>query len=207
MIKIKQAVIVEGKYDKIRLSGILDTLIIETNGFDIFSDKDRMCMIRSIAERRGIIIMTDSDAAGFMIRSHIGGCLNKNDVIHVYVPEIFGKEKRKAQFSKEGKLGVEGIPNELIIDALKRAGVKMICDDEDNHNDSSENKAGCKLITKMDLYNDGLSGTEGSRERLERFKALLKIPTHISKNALVDVLNVMITYDEYKQSVEQLNKN
>lgn len=203
MIKIKQAVIVEGKYDKIKLSTILDTLIIETNGFDIFSDKQRMELIRSVAKLRGIIIMTDSDAAGFMIRNHIGGNLPKNQVTHVYVPEILGKEKRKAEPSKEGKLGVEGIPKNLLIESLKRAGIKF----EDDQNQIEEPASSIKAITKMDLYNDNLSGTPGSKQRLEQFKRIVNLPAHISKNALVDVLNVIMTYDEYKAAVQRLNDN
>lgn len=203
MIKIKQAVIVEGKYDKIKLSTILDTLIIETNGFDIFSDKQRMELIRSVAKLRGIIIMTDSDAAGFMIRNHIGGNLPKNQVTHVYVPEILGKEKRKAEPSKEGKLGVEGIPKKLLIESLKRAGIKF----EDDQIQSNDGDGSIKAITKMDLYNDNLSGTPGSKQRLEQFKKIVKLPAHISKNALVDVLNVIMTYDEYKAAVQRLNDN
>lgn len=203
MIKIKRAVIVEGKYDKIKLSTILDTLIIETNGFDIFSDKQRMELIRSVAKLRGIIIMTDSDAAGFMIRNHIGGNLPKNQVTHVYVPEILGKEKRKAEPSKEGKLGVEGIPKNLLIESLKRAGIKF----EDDQNKIEESASSIKAITKMDLYNDNLSGTPGSKQRLEQFKRIVNLPAHISKNALVDVLNVIMTYDEYKAAVQRLNDN
>lgn len=203
MIKIKQAVIVEGKYDKIKLSTILDTLIIETNGFDIFSDKQRMELIRSVAKLRGIIIMTDSDAAGFMIRNHIGGNLPKDQVTHVYVPEILGKEKRKAEPSKEGKLGVEGIPKNLLIESLVRAGIKF----EDDQNQSEKSNHSIKAITKMDLYNDNLSGTPGSKQRLEQFKRIVNLPAHISKNALVDVLNVIMTYDEYKAAVERLNDN
>lgn len=203
MIKIKRAVIVEGKYDKIKLSTILDTLIIETNGFDIFSDKQRMELIRSVAKLRGIIIMTDSDAAGFMIRNHIGGNLPKNQVTHVYVPEILGKEKRKAEPSKEGKLGVEGIPKNLLIESLKRAGIKF----EDDQNQIEESASSIKAITKMDLYNDNLSGTPGSKQRLEQFKRIVNLPAHISKNALVDVLNVIMTYDEYKAAVQRLNDN
>lgn len=130
MIQIKQAVIVEGKYDKIKVSNILDTLIIETDGFGIFKDKNKQKLIRRLAETRGILILTDSDSAGFTIRSFLNGIVPKEQLINVYIPDIFGKEKRKSEPSKEGKLGVEGVKSDVIIDALKKAGVKFDVDAE-----------------------------------------------------------------------------
>lgn len=123
MIKIKQAVIVEGKYDKIKLSTVLDTVIIQTDGFGIFKDKDKQRLIKRLAQTRGIVILTDSDSAGFKIRSFIGGSVPKDSVIHAYIPDVFGKERRKDAPSKEGKLGVEGINTETLLEALSRAGV------------------------------------------------------------------------------------
>ena len=123
MIKIKQAVIVEGKYDKIKLSTVLDTVIIQTDGFGIFKDKEKQKLIKRLAQTRGIVILTDSDSAGFKIRSFIGGSVPKDSVIHAYIPDVFGKERRKDAPSKEGKLGVEGIDTEILLEALNRAGV------------------------------------------------------------------------------------
>lgn len=125
MIQIKQAVIVEGKYDKIKVSNILDTLIIETDGFGIFKDKNKQKLIRRLAETRGILILTDSDSAGFTIRSFLNGIVPKEQLINVYIPDIFGKEKRKSEPSKEGKLGVEGVKSDVIIDALKKRALSL----------------------------------------------------------------------------------
>ena len=147
MIKINEAVIVEGKYDKIKLSGILDTVIIETDGFAIFKDKEKQQLIRFLSEKRGIIIMTDSDSAGFKIRSFINGITKSENIKNVYIPDVYGKEKRKTEMSKEGKLGVEGVKVQVIIDALEKAGV--LCEETE----TTERKE----ITKLDLYEDGLS--------------------------------------------------
>ena len=148
MIKLEQAVIVEGRYDKIKLSSIIDGLIIETDGFGIFKDKEKQRLIRRLAEEKGIIIMTDSDSAGFKIRSFLGGSIPADRITHVYIPDIFGKEKRKTEPSKEGKLGVEGVPKKIILEALGKAGVTC-----------SEIKTGSnREITNVDLYELGLSG-------------------------------------------------
>lgn len=144
MIQIKQAVIVEGKYDKIKVSNILDTLIIETDGFGIFKDKNKQKLIRRLAETRGILILTDSDSAGFTIRSFLNGIVPKEQLINVYIPDIFGKEKRKSEPSKEGKLGVEGVKSDVIIDALKKAGVKFDVD--------AESPKKIRSVTKTDLF-------------------------------------------------------
>ena len=124
MIKIEQAVIVEGRYDKIKLSSLIDALIIETDGFSIFKDKEKQKLIKRLANEKGILILTDSDSAGFKIRSFLGGSVPEDKVFHAYIPDIFGKEKRKSEYSKEGKLGVEGVPSNVIYEALERAGVK-----------------------------------------------------------------------------------
>ena len=123
MIQVKEAVIVEGKYDKIKLSSIIDGLIIETHGFQIFKDKEQMALLRKLAAARGLLILTDSDGAGFVIRNYLSGCIPKNQIKHAYIPDLFGKEKRKAKASKEGKLGVEGVPAQVIRQALEKAGV------------------------------------------------------------------------------------
>jgi len=145
MIKIKQAVIVEGKYDKIKLSTVLDTVIIQTDGFGIFKDKEKQKLIKRLAQTRGIVILTDSDSAGFKIRSFIGGSVPKDSVIHAYIPDVFGKERRKDAPSKEGKLGVEGIDTEILLEALNRAGVTC---------ESTQEKS--RAVTVADLYEAGL---------------------------------------------------
>lgn len=150
MIKINQAVVVEGRYDKIKLSSILDTVIIETNGFGIFKDKEKQALIRLLAEKRGIIVLTDSDGAGFKIRSFISGIVPPDRVTHVYTPDIFGKERRKERPSKEGKLGVEGIETRILLEALKKSGVTV--------EEGEKEEAPKRLITSADFYEDGLSG-------------------------------------------------
>ena len=130
MIKVKEAIIVEGKYDKIKLSSIIDGLIITTNGFGIFNDKERQYLIRELAKKRGIIVLTDSDSAGFVIRNFLKGSVPKEQIKHAYIPDIFGKEKRKDKRSKEGKLGVEGVSKELILEALRKCGAS--CEDSDS---------------------------------------------------------------------------
>lgn len=195
MIKIKQAVIVEGKYDKIKLESIIDALIITTDGFEIFKDSKKMAMIRRLSETNGILIMTDSDVAGFKIRSYISGCVDTKNIFHAYIPDILGKEPRKEKGSKEGKLGVEGIPSRLIVEALERAGV--ICEE-------TERKQG--FLTKYRLYEDGVTGGENSA--LVR-KALLKslgLPERLSANSLVKVINESFSEEEYLSALESARK-
>lgn len=196
MIKVKEAVIVEGKYDKIKLSSIIDGLIIETNGFQIFSDKKQMDLIRRLADARGILVLTDSDAAGFVIRNYLTGAISPDKIKHAYIPDIFGKEKRKEKPSKEGKLGVEGVPADVIIDALKRAGVTC----------ESKEAAGRK-ITKTDLYLLGLSGGENSAEKRQVLLKELSLPAHLAANSLVGVLNSIMSYNEFFELVDKIFKN
>lgn len=196
MIKIDKAIIVEGKYDKIKLSSILDAIIIETDGFSIFKDKEKQKLIRNLAKTKGIVILTDSDSAGFKIRSFIGGSLPPENVTHAYVPDIFGKEKRKDKPSKEGKLGIEGVPTQVIIDALEKAGV--IC---------TQTAEPRMKITSNDFYEDGVSGGADSKTlRTELLKAL-DLPSRLSTNSLLKIINLFVTYDEYKQTVEQCRQN
>ncbi|MCL2508805.1 MAG: DUF4093 domain-containing protein [Oscillospiraceae bacterium] len=197
MIKIKQAVIVEGKYDRIKLLSILDTVIIATDGFAIFRDREKQRLIRRLADARGLLILTDSDSAGFKIRSFIGGAVPKDKLIHAYIPDVFGKEKRKAEPSKEGKLGVEGLPVSTIMDALSKAGVT--CEEA-----PAENR---RLITNIDLYEDGFSGRPQSRERRNLLLAHFELPERLSTGALVDVLNAFVSYEEYKSSAESIMRN
>lgn len=197
MIKINEAVIVEGKYDKIKLSGILDTIIIETDGFAIFKDREKQKMIRFLAEKRGLVILTDSDSAGFKIRSFIKGITKCENVKNVYIPDVYGKEKRKTEFSKEGKLGVEGMKAQVIIDGLKKAGV--ICDEND--------KKTSREITHTDFFEDGISGGENSSRTRKALARELELPERISSSSLLKIINSYMTYEEYKNIIEKINNN
>lgn len=198
MIKIKQAVIVEGKYDKIKVSNILDTLIIETDGFGIFKDKNKQKLIRRLAETRGILILTDSDSAGFTIRSFLNGIVPQEQLINVYIPDVFGKEKRKSEPSKEGKLGVEGVKSDVIIDALKKAGVEFDV--------GTEKQINTHPVTKTDLFLDGLSGGKGSAEKRARFLKQLDLPEHLSSNSMLKLINSFMDFDDYKREIQKLNE-
>ena len=190
MIKLKQAVIVEGKYDKIKLSQIFDATILTTDGFGIFKQKDKLALLRRLAETRGLLIFTDSDGAGFVIRNYLKGAVSKEKLFHAYIPELYGKEKRKAKGSKEGKLGVEGVPDDVIIRAVEASGALQ---------GSVPAKSG---ITKADLYELGLSGSAGSTQRRLRLLKELQLPQQLSSNALLDVLNCIIDLESLTAMVE-----
>ncbi len=194
MLKIKETVIVEGKYDKIKLSDILDTVIITTDGFGIFKDKEKLAMIRTLAEKNGILILTDSDSAGFKIRNYISSAVRNELIKHAYIPDIFGKEKRKNEPSKEGKLGVEGVSVEVIMKALENAGVVV----------EKRPKTDRRLITTTDLYEDGLSGRADSKKLRTEFLKKHDLPEKLSTSALIKVLNTIMTYEEYKEAVKEI---
>ena len=196
MIRIKEAVIVEGKYDKIKLSSIIDGLIIETHGFQIFKDQEQMALLRQLAATRGLLVLTDSDGAGFVIRNYLTGCIPKNQIRHAYIPDLFGKEKRKQKASKEGKLGVEGVPASVIRQALERAGV--CCEEQDSPPEKKE------PITKAVLFAAGLSGGEGSSEKRMRLQKKLSLPQRLSPNGLLHILNAMMSRDEFFEMMETL---
>lgn len=189
-IKIDKPIIVEGKYDKIKLMSLLEAQIIQTDGFGLFKNKEKERLIRRIAEKNGVIVLTDSDGAGLVIRGHINSILPKDKVTHLFTPQIKGKEKRKSSPSKSGFLGVEGIE----ADALR----KLFAPFETKNSDIQK-----RLITKTDLYNDGLSGSNNSAEKRIKLQKLLELPKEISSNMLLDLLNVFCTYDEYKAYVKQ----
>lgn len=195
MLKIREAIIVEGKYDKIKLKNIVDTTIIETNGFRVFSDKEKQALIRKIAEARGILVFTDSDSAGFVIRNFLRGTVDKSKVKHCYIPQLNGKEKRKTHSSKEGFLGVEGVSDEVIIDAMRKSGVHII---------GEEDKSPSNDVTKADLYILGLTGRENS-EKLR--KALLKhlgMPSYLTTNAMLSAINCLYSFEELKSIVDEM---
>lgn len=194
MIRLEQAVIVEGKYDKIKLSSVLDALIIPTDGFGIFKDKEKLELIRKLARSRGVIIMTDSDSAGFMIRSYLGGCLKGGDVRHAYIPDILGKEKRKIKPGAEGKLGVEGVSSGVVLEALRKAGV-LAC----------PAPVRTREISRADLFEDGLTGGRDSKSRRTALLRSLDLPERLSSGSMLEVLNAILTYEEYKAAVSRLD--
>ncbi|MBQ9517322.1 MAG: DUF4093 domain-containing protein [Eubacterium sp.] len=183
-IKLTEAVIVEGRYDKLKLANILDAFIIETNGFGVFKDKEKLKFIKKLAEERGIIVLTDSDHAGFMIRNHIASAVPKNRITNVYIPDIYGKEKRKAEPSKEGKLGVEGMTKDVILEALKKAGVTCSVSQNDDP------------VTTADLFELGLTGTPNAKENRKRLMQKLDLPEFLSTSALLSCINNMMTKEE-----------
>ena len=192
MIKIKEAVIVEGKYDKIRLSSLIDGLIITTEGFGICRDKEKMNMLRHLAETRGLLVITDSDSAGFVIRNHLRSCIPPGQIKHAYIPDVFGKERRKTAPSKEGKLGVEGMTTEALLAALRHAGVA--CEESQTSESDSGNR---RLITRADFYRCGLSGGENSSALRAGLLAYLGLPEKMTAKALLGVINDYMTYDAF----------
>jgi len=205
LIQVKEAIIVEGKYDKIKLSSVIDGLILETGGFRIFKDKEQMELIRRLAETRGILVLTDSDSAGFLIRHYLTGSIPAEQIKHAYIPDILGKEKRKSKASSEGKLGVEGVPVEAILAALRRAGatVEMPKTQEPRENTADGQNQGRK-ITKTDLYLAGLSGGPGSAEKRKALLKELNLPERLSANAMVDVLNSLMTWEKFQALLTRL---
>lgn len=191
MIKLKQAVIVEGKYDKITLENIIDALIIPTNGFRIFKDAEKRTLIRKLALGDGIIVLTDSDSAGRMIRSHIKQFCPKGKITNVYIPQIIGKEKRKDTSSKEGFLGVEGMTEEIILNALSKSGITA-----DGRKETQEK------ITKTDLFLLGLSGRDNSALLREKLSGFLDIPKGYAANGFLDIINTLYTKEEFLRKVK-----
>ena len=194
MVKIRQAIVVEGRYDKNTLAQIVDAPIFETSGFGIMKDKAQLSLLRRVARERGLIVFTDSDGGGFVIRNFLKSAIPGEYLFHAYIPDIYGKEKRKAAAGKEGKLGVEGMTPEVILNALKRSGAEIVDVD-------AATKGG---ITKQDLCVLGLSGGKDSAEKRKNLIAKLELPEHMSANALLQALNIFYTLDELKEIVSQL---
>lgn len=192
MITIDEAVIVEGKYDKIKLSGILNAVIIPTNGFGIFKDGETLSLIRHYAKKSGILIMTDSDSAGRKIRGYLKGAVQGGRIVNVYLPDIYGKERRKAKPSAEGKLGVEGMTEEVILEALRKSGV------------TPGSRRLNPEITRLRLYQLELTGHKNSRALRKRLLASLGLPTGISSSAMLEVLNTMLTDAELTERLTAL---
>lgn len=192
MLKIKEAVIVEGRYDKLKLSNILDTLIVETNGFGIYNDKAKLKFIKRLADERGIIVLTDSDHSGFQIRHYLSSGVPKDKIKHIYIPDIYGKEKRKKEPSKEGKLGVEGMSEKLLLDLFHKANV------------CAENVVLENPVTNFDLYDMGFSGTPNAKENKKKLLKALDLPEFLSTNSLLSYINSSMTRDDFISLVSEL---
>lgn len=192
MIKIDKIIVVEGKYDKIKLSSIVDGVIIETSGFGIFKDKEKQKLIRRLAEEKGLLILTDSDSAGFIIRSFLSSIVPNEYITNAYIPDVFGKEKRKEAPSKEGKLGVEGVSPEILVQALQNAGIG--CSVSDN--------ASAKKVTNLDLFEDGLTGGSESKDKRLKLLRYFDLPERMTTKAMLEVINTIMSYDDYKKAIK-----
>ena len=188
MHSVREVIVVEGRYDKNTLSQVVDAVIIETSGFGIFNDAEKRKLLQTMAEARGLIVLTDSDGAGFVIRNYIKGCVDPKLVKHAYIPDIYGKERRKSAPSREGKLGVEGMKPQVLLDALIRAGATF---------DDEENKKSAPRISKADMYARGLSGREGSAEKRAQLIKQLGLPERLTADGLLDVLNATMSREEF----------
>lgn len=195
MLKVREVIVVEGRYDKNAVSQAVDATVIETAGFGVFSDGEKIALLRRLAEKRGLIILTDSDGAGFLIRNHLKGRLGGLNVKHAYIPDTPGREKRKRTASKEGKLGVEGMPRDVIVEALLRAGATV--DENGAKTDSSD------PITKADLYAAGLTGAPGSAGKRAALLRRLGLPERLATNAMLDVLNALYTKADFLAAAAQ----
>ena len=188
MHSVREVIVVEGRYDKNALSQVVDAVIIETSGFGIFNDAEKRKLLQTMAEARGLIVLTDSDGAGFVIRNYIKGCVDPKLVKHAYIPDVYGKERRKSVPSREGKLGVEGMKPQVLLDALIRAGATF---------DDEENKKTAPRISKADMYARGLSGREGSAEKRAQLIKQLGLPERLTADGLLDVLNATMSREEF----------
>lgn len=194
MIRVREAIVVEGRYDKNTLRQLVDAPIFETHGFGIMKDTRRLAFLRQVAEQRGIIILTDSDGAGFVIRNYLKGAIPKGKVLHAYIPDLPGKERRKREPGKEGKLGVEGMRPEVLLEALRTAGAAI----EGVSVQPSEDP-----ITKQDLYELGFSGRPDSAARRAAMQRELELPERMGANALLDALNLLFTREEFREKYQR----
>ena len=194
--RIKEAIVVEGRYDKNTLSQVVDALILETAGFGVFNNSEKLSLLRRIAEKDGLIVLTDSDGAGFVIRNYLKGSIDPSMVKHAYIPDRAGKERRKRTPGKEGKLGVEGMRPEVLLDALRKAGATFL--------DQSSSVTPHSPITKADLFAMGLTGQHNSAQRRCTLLRQLDLPEHLSANALLDVLSALYTKDELMQILQSI---
>ncbi len=189
MRKIKEVIVVEGRYDKNALSQVVDATVVTLGGFSVFNDKEKLAFLRRLAEKQGLIVLTDSDGAGFVIRSYLRGALPKEQVKQAYIPDVTGKERRKRRGGKEGKLGVEGMKPQVLLDALTRAGATFL-------DGAAEAAPVGGPITKADLFELGLTGGQDSAARRQALLKQLDLPEHLSANALLEALNLLYSREE-----------
>lgn len=194
MIHIDRTIVVEGKYDQIKLAGVVDGLIIPTGGFAIYKNKEKQELLRALAKKTGLVVLTDSDAAGFQIRAFLRSICGKENIVDAYIPDLYGKERRKTRPSKEGKLGVEGVPAEVVRRAFEQAG--LLCGEE------SPKRAG-DPITKADFLRLGLTGCPDSSARRAGLLQALDLPEHLTTNALLTLLNATLTLPQLEQLLQQ----
>lgn len=195
MRRLEEVLIVEGRYDKNALSQVVDAVILETSGFGIFHDRQKQALFRRLAEQRGLIVLTDSDGAGFVIRNFIKGCVPPERLKQAYIPDVPGKERRKTAPSREGKLGVEGMRPQVLMEALERAGARF--------SDGESESPGRQRISKADLYRVGLSGSPGSREKRAQLLRRLDLPERLTADGLLDVLNALLSREEFFNLVDE----
>ena len=195
MVKIREAIVVEGRYDKNTLSQIVDAPIFQTNGFSVMNDRDQLTLLRRVAQERGLIVLTDSDGAGFVIRNYLKSAIPAHQLKHAYVPEILGKERRKKTPGKEGILGVEGIDAQILLDCLRNAGATM---------DENVTEQPREAITKQDLFEMGLSGGENSSLKRQQLLRYLQLPSQMSANAMLQALNLLYTKEEVYKILDTL---
>ena len=193
MRRVREVIVVEGRYDKNALRQTVEATVVETGGFGVFNDRERLALLRRLAAERGLILLTDSDGAGFVIRNFLKGAIPKDQLKQAYIPDIYGKEKRKTAPSAEGKLGVEGVPDEVILCALR----SCIEDEPERGNQS-------RKITRLDLYEDGLSGGKNSALLRQRLLGELGLPQRLPAGSLEDALNRLMSYEEYKRTIEKI---
>lgn len=202
-IRLQETVIVEGRYDKIQLSGLIESPIIETGGFRVFKDKEKQRLIRKVAQRRGILVMTDVDSAGFVIRNFLRGIVDSENILHAYIPTVKGKEKRKPEASKEGILGVEGIDRDKLLDSIRQSGAHILNDDQSFAENCSSLRS---EITKMDFFDYGLNGCENAAQHREEVLSSLGLPKYLTVNAMVAAINCLFTKDEFENYLIKLNQ-
>ena len=193
MIKIKEAILVEGRYDKNTLSQIVDAAIFECSGFGIFNNKEQMDLLRKVAQKRGLIVFTDSDGAGFVIRNHVKSAIDNQCLKHAYIPDVYGKERRKSAPGKEGKIGVEGMTRDVLLEALRRSGATF----------EGECATVSGGITKQDMMELGLSGGVDSAEKRHKLLRKLSLPERMSTNAMLQALNLLYTKQELEKLLEE----
>jgi len=197
MRKIREVIVVEGRYDKNTLAQTVDATVITLGGFSVFNDKEKLAFLRKLAEKQGLILLTDSDGAGFVIRNYLKGALPKELVKQAYIPDVYGKERRKRKGGKEGKLGVEGMKPEVILEALCRAGATFLDEEE-------EAAISRTPITKADLFELGLSGGAGSAERRQALLKALELPSHLTANAMLEALNLLYDRNTLEEKLREL---